>query len=138
MDSLQKDLSRPRQPMGYFSAPISAPDALTRTRHHLVALGESAMLWEAGVLHYCPHRNSPQVGTTDVGYEAWMEMDLEVLARCDYIIMGGAWHDSAGCRRELAMAMHKGLPVVYTVESAIALHAELRERLNAPSLEAAI
>ncbi len=138
MDRLQKDLTLPRRPMGYLSAPISAPDALTRTRHHLIALGESAQLWEAGVLHYCPHRNSPQVGTTDQGYEAWMAMDIEVLRRCDYILMTGLWRESQGCRRELALAMHLNLPVVYTVEAAIALDAELRERLNAAPLEAAI
>jgi hypothetical protein len=112
--------------MGYLSAPISADLALTRTAHYLTALAVSAQLWESQVLHYCPHRNSPQVGTTDVPYEAWMAMDLEVLRRCNYILMAGDWHQSAGCRRELAFAMQLGMPVVYTVEAALALDRQLR------------
>jgi len=126
MNLLEYDLCLPPRPMGYLSAPMSAPDALTRTHHHLAALGVSARLWEAEALHYCPHRNSPQVGTTDVSYESWIAMDLEVLRRCNYILMAGDWNHSPGCRRELAVAMHLGLPVVYTVEAAIALDRKLR------------
>lgn len=138
MDQLQIDLSLPPLPMGYLSAPISAPDALTRACHHLVALGASAHLWESEVLHYCPHRNSPEVGTSDVPYESWMAMDLEVLRRCNYIVMVGRWNESAGCRRELAMAMHLGLRVAYTVAAAIALDRELREQLGTPAVARAV
>lgn len=127
MDQLQADLALSRLPMGYLSAPMSAPDALTRTFHALAAKRISHELWEAEILHYCPHANSPAIGSTDVGYESWMAMDLEVLRRCDFIIMAGNWTESPGCRRELAMAMHLGKPVVYSVEAAIVLYQQLRQ-----------
>jgi hypothetical protein len=95
----------------------------------LAALAVSAQLWEAEVLHYCPHRNSPQVGTTDVPYESWLAMDLEVLKRCNYLVMAGDWHQSAGCRRELAFAMALHMPVVYTVDAAIALDRQFRSSM---------
>jgi hypothetical protein len=133
MNQLDKDLGLPARAMGYLSAPMSAPDALQRTRNHLVALDASARLWEMEALHYCPHRNSPQVGTSDVPYERWIAMDLEVLRRCNYIVMVGQWNASLGCRRELAVAMHLGLRVAYSVESAIALDHMLKETMALPA-----
>jgi len=127
VDQLQADLALPRLPMAYLSAPMSAPDALTRIFHYLAAKRASHELWEAEVLHYCPHTNSPAIGSSDVGYESWMAMDLKVLRRCDFIVMAGNWNESPGCRRELAMAMHLGLPVAYSVEAAVALYQELRQ-----------
>lgn len=126
MDQLQADLALPRLPMAYLSAPMSAPDALTRIFHYLAAKRASHELWEAEVLHYCPHTNSPAIGGTDVAYESWMAMDLEVLRRCDFIVMAGNWSESLGCRRELAMAMHLGLPVAYSAEAAIELNKTLQ------------
>ncbi len=127
MEQLQVDLASPRLPMAYLSAPMSAPSAIDRMHHYLNARRASHELWEAEVLHYCPHTNSPSIGSSDVGYESWMAMDLEVLRRCDFIVMAGNWNESPGCRRELAMAMHLGKPVVYTVEAAVALYQELRQ-----------
>lgn len=126
MEQLQTDLALPRLPMAYLSAPMSAPDALTRQLHHLAARRTSHELWEAEVLHYCPHTNSPAIGSSDVAYESWMAMDLEVIRRCDFVVMSGSWRESPGCRRELAMAMHLGLPIAYSVEAAIELNKALR------------
>lgn len=139
MTQLEKDLSHPALPMGYLSAPISADQALVRTAHYLTALAASAQLWESEVLHYCPHRNNPEVGTTDVPYESWIAMDLEVLRRCNYIVMAGTWNESPGCRRELAFAMKLGMPVVYTVEAAIALDRQLRSSMvDIPCVEVTV
>lgn len=129
MAQLQADLALPRLPMGYLSAPMSAPDALTRCLHQLAAKRVSHELWEAEVLHYCPHTNSPTIGSSDVAYEMWMAMDLEVVRRCDFIVMAGNWNESPGCRRELAMAMHLNIPVAYSVEAAIDLYQQLRSKV---------
>lgn len=126
MEQLQADLALPRLPMAYLSAPMSAPAAIDRMHHYLNARRASHELWEAEVLHYCPHTNSPSIGSSDVGYESWMAMDLEVLRRCDFIVMAGNWNESPGCRRELAMAMHLGLPIAYSVEAAVELNKTLR------------
>ncbi|MDR3684745.1 MAG: DUF4406 domain-containing protein [Geothrix sp.] len=129
MNQLLQDLNLPRRPMGYLSAPMSAPDALTRAKHRFLALDASHHLWEAEILHYCPMANAPIIGTSDVHYEVWMAMDLEVLRRCDYILLVGEWGTSAGCRRELAMARSLGKPVVFNVEDAITLDRELLGRI---------
>lgn len=119
MSCLHEDLLRPRRSMGYLSAPISAPEALFRTYNRLRAQEVSARLWEAAVLHYCPHANSPAVGCTDVPYETWMAMDLEVIQRCDWVLMLEGWEQSVGCTREFNVALNLDIPVVFTVEEAV-------------------
>ncbi|WLT32264.1 DUF4406 domain-containing protein [Geothrix sp. PMB-07] len=129
MEQLHKDLTSPRLPMGYLSGPMSAEDALTRNRHRFAALEASTLLWEAEVLHYCPHANSPIIGNSDVGYESWMAMDLEVIRRCDYLLMIDGWNNSPGCLREMNVALNLHLPVVYSVEAAIELDRQLKAKV---------
>ena len=124
LEQLHHDLCLPRRAMGYLSVPMSAASALQRNRLRFRALETSNRLWEAGVLHYCPPANSPAIGTSDVPYEDWMAMDLEVLHRCDWILMGEGWMDSKGCKREFNLAMNLGLSVLFTLEQAIAWSSE--------------
>lgn len=131
MNQLQVDLTLPRRAMGYLSGPMSAPGALVRTRHHLRALEVSHQLWDMGLLHYCPHANSPQIGTTDVDYETWVRWDLEVLRRCDWILMIGDWGISAGCRREFNVAEALQIPIAYTIDEAACLAAAVEEGFRA-------
>ena len=120
MSSLHFDLTQPRRSMGYLSGPMSSESALNRELFRLKALETAAWMWDAGVLHYSPHANSPAVGGSDLSYETWMAMDLEVLRRCDWILMGEGWQDSLGCAREFNFAMNLGLKVLFTVEQAVA------------------
>lgn len=115
---LRHDLTRPRRAMGYLSVPMSAPTALSRQLLRFAALATSTRLWEAGILHYCPPANGPAIGSSDLPYEYWMAMDLEVLKRCDWILMGEGWEDSHGCVREFNLAMNIGIPVLFTLQQA--------------------
>jgi len=129
MNQLQADLCTPRRSMGYLSGPMSGETALIRNRNRFQALEVSHQLWEAEVLHYCPHANSPQIGATDVGYESWMCMDLEVLRRCDWILMTGDWASSEGCRREFNVAQSLRIPITYTVNEAVLLSSLLDRQI---------
>ena len=140
MSQLQVDLNAPRRAMGYLSGPMSASRALDRVRHTFRALEVSHQLWEMGLLHYCPHANSPQIGTTDVAYETWMAMDLEVLRRCDWLLLIDGWNDSEGCKREFNVAMNLGIPVAFTLAEAKALAArhEGRSLMESPASESLV
>jgi len=104
---------------------MSGETALIRNQHRFRALEVSHQLWELGLLHYCPHANSPQVGATDVDYETWMRMDLEVLRRCDWILMLDGWGSSEGCRREFNLAQALQIPITYNIREAASLAASL-------------
>jgi hypothetical protein len=129
MNQLHFDLNTPRRSMGYLSGPMSAELALDRALNRFKAIQASTQLWEAAILHYCPHAASPAIGSTDVDYETWMAMDIEILRRCDWILLLDDWAKSEGCRREFNVAMNLGIPVAYSVEEAIALARELDRRI---------
>jgi hypothetical protein len=119
--------------MGYLSAPMSAATAESRNRLRFAALEASLQLWEGEALHYCPHAASPAIGTTDVEYERWMAMDLEVLRRCDWIVMVGDWAKSAGCKREFNLAQSLGIPVAFSVAEALQICLAADQRLQEAS-----
>lgn len=121
MNQLQADLCAPRRSMGYLSGPVSGATAAVRNRHYFQALDISHQLWELEILHYCPHANSPRIGATDVEYTEWMRMDLEVLRRCDWVLMVGDWAASDGCKREFNLAQALQIPIAYTTQEAARL-----------------
>ncbi len=125
MSHVVSDLSMPRRSMGYLSGPMSADCALTRHLYHLVGMETAYRIWEAGVAAVSPHANSCGTGRSDLSYEDWMAMDLEILRRCDWILMGPGWEQSAGCRREFNFAMNLDIHVVFGVEEAIAYAQDL-------------
>lgn len=127
MTNLIEDLKRPRKALGYLSGPMSADCALTRNLYHLVGMETAYRLWEAGVAAISPHANSPGVGRTDLSCEDWMAIDLEILQRCDWILMGEGWEHSQGCQREFNLAMNLDIKVLFTLDEAIEYAQALEE-----------
>lgn len=61
---------------------------------------------------FCPHMNSALMdGTMPDDY--WMHEDLEILCRCDAIVMLSDWELSEGARIEHQKANEWGLTVIY-------------------------
>jgi hypothetical protein len=71
-------------------------------------------LWEAGHFALCPHLNTAHFEVDCAcPEEAYLQGDLDILARCDAIVMLEAWLDSEGAKREHAHALKLGIPVYY-------------------------
>jgi len=66
--------------------------------------------WKAGYAVFCPHKNSAFMGGSCPD-ETWLEGGLEILKRCDGIVMMEGWRESKGSGGELdqAMADNQGL-----------------------------
>ena len=72
-------------------------------------------LWGKGYTVFCPAAN------TDLPSEAahalekpakfWLDADLEILAKCDALVLIPGWQDSEGCRGELVFAYWKNMPI---------------------------
>lgn len=69
--------------------------------------------WVDGVsCAICPHMNTRNFD----GHKSdntWLEGDIEILRRCDGIVMVQGWENSAGSRAELDFAKGLGLEVIY-------------------------
>lgn len=68
--------------------------------------------WHKGYACVIPHLNTMFMDC-DVSDEHWLNGDLEILKRCDVIIMCPGWLNSNGAKAELEFAQKNGLQVIY-------------------------
>lgn len=74
------------------------------------AMEAALAVWRLGHVALCPHANTfcMQGAAPD---DVWLAGDLELLARCDAVLMVQGWERSAGAWAERAEAERRGLPV---------------------------
>lgn len=73
-------------------------------------------VWRLGAAALCPHTNTRFFqGAADDS--VWLDGDLELLRRCDAILMTPDWQRSTGAIAEHAFADSKQIPRFYTVEA---------------------
>lgn len=98
--------------LAYVSGPYRS-GSVNGIYHNIHAAREVAsQWWGKGYAVICPHMNTAFLdGSCDDGI--WLAGDIEILSRCDVIIMMPNWPDSEGARKEHDFAKQHGLHVVY-------------------------
>lgn len=71
-------------------------------------------VWKLGMVALCPHCNT-RYFQGELEDDAWLVGDLELLRRCDALLVGPGWQQSAGTRGEIDAAVTHGIPVFYTL-----------------------
>jgi hypothetical protein len=72
----------------------------------------AARVHRAGMFAVCPHLNSAHMeGVADDAH--FLAGTLEMMRRCDAVILVPGWERSAGSRAEVNEAINLGLPVLY-------------------------
>ncbi len=98
----------------YLAAPYRA------TAEHSVYLnihnaGELALqVWKLGAACICPQKNTAFYGG-EAPDELWLEGDLEILRRCDAILLGPGGAESPGTRNEVNLANELKIPVFTSI-----------------------
>lgn len=96
----------------YIAGPYSA-DTIWKTKTNIQAAEKlSAQLWMMGAAVICPHINS---GFFDgiIPYRSFLKGYLEVLSRCDFLVVLSTYEDSSGTMKEIDKAKRLGKPVYY-------------------------
>lgn len=76
----------------------------------------SVKVWESGNTALCPHLNTYHFEKDcSCGYEDYIQGDLELLQRCDAILMLPGWKDSKGAVREHSFACQCEKIVYYSI-----------------------
>lgn len=79
-------------------------------------------VWRAGAAALCPHLNCANfegaVGDTPENATIWLEGDIEMMKRCDAIVLVPGWENSTGGKEEVRIAIEEGLPV-FAAEGAV-------------------
>jgi len=73
-------------------------------------------LWGEGWVVICPHANTAFFGgpeNHEIDRLRWLNGDIEILSRCDAIFMLRGFEQSRGAKRELEVAIERGLEVYY-------------------------
>lgn len=56
---------------------------------------------------------------TELSYDEILKIDIELLSRCDAVLVQGDWERSRGCRREVQAAYERGIPVFFEVDTSL-------------------
>lgn len=71
-------------------------------------------VWRLGAACICPHANTMHFQDAAPDH-VWLDGDLEMLARCDFMVMTPDWQRSSGARAEHEFATKRHIPIFYDV-----------------------
>jgi hypothetical protein len=99
---------------GKFTAPTR--EGVQQNIRHAETVGLEVC--KLGLFPVVPHCNTSHANYESLQpYTFWIEGTLELLRRCDAIVMVPGWEESRGAKGELLEAQRIGLPVFLTLEA---------------------
>jgi len=99
------------KPLIYVAGPYTAPDPVVNT-HKAVKIGDRLLNLGAAVV--IPHVTLLWHLVSPHEYQTWLELDIEVLARCDGLLRFPG--ESSGADGEVEFAHEHGIPVRWLTE----------------------
>jgi nucleoside 2-deoxyribosyltransferase len=97
----------------YIAGKYRGPNAWAVEQNIRAAEEVAAKVWAAGLVALCPHANARHMLEGVCSEEHALAGTLELMRRCDAVVLVPNWRDSAGARAEVAEAMRLGLPIIY-------------------------
>ncbi|NQU42143.1 DUF4406 domain-containing protein [bacterium] len=100
-----------RLKIAYVAGPYRA-DTISGIRKNILSARNVAEdIWQFdGWGAICPHLNSAHMDGI-VPDAKFLEADLEILRRCDAVVLAQRWETSSGTRTEILEARDRGIPV---------------------------
>lgn len=96
----------------YVAGPIRPKNGQTIEGNIQRAKEIAYSLWSDGFAVICPHSNTDLTQETDWAMP-WLNGDLEMVARCDAVVVCPGWETSEGTKIEIGFAESRGIPVSY-------------------------
>jgi len=98
----------------YIAGPYRGTDAWEIAQNIRRAEEVALCVWSMGAVALCPHANTAhfQGALPDA---VWLDGDLELLRRCDGVVVVRGWQQSAGATAEVELARELGKPA-FTLE----------------------
>jgi len=97
----------------YLAGPYRAVEGKSVERHIQEARTVAIDLWQQGHYVLCPHLNTAHFDrdASDIPDKAYLAGTLEMLRRCDAMVVQGDWESSEGTKEEIAYAESVGMPI---------------------------
>jgi dienelactone hydrolase len=96
--------------IAYICGSYSAPTINEIAENIYKARAVARKYWKQGYAVICPHTNSAFMDGDNIDFYAG---DLEILSKCDAIVMMNGWEKSQGSKRELEFAKEHNLTIFY-------------------------
>lgn len=96
----------------YIAGPFRGPNHWEIEQNIRRAEALALKAWRAGFAVICPHANT-RFFDGAAPDTVWLEGDLEILKRCDAVLLTSDWEKSTGARHEVSYARGQGIPVYY-------------------------
>ena len=94
----------------YIAGPFRGPNAWAIEQNIRRAEELALAVWRSGMAALCPHTNTRFFqGASDD--DVWLQGDLELLLRCDAVLLVPGWERSQGAMAERARAIEGDIPV---------------------------
>jgi nucleoside 2-deoxyribosyltransferase len=100
----------------YVGGPFRAGDAWQIESNIRRAEALALKVWRMGAAAICPHANT-RFFDKAAPDEVFLEGDLEILRRCDAVLLTSDWAKSRGAIHEKHVAEAAGIPVFQTLEA---------------------
>jgi hypothetical protein len=82
------------------------------------AMAFALEVWKLGHCALCPHANTMFFQDADgCSDDVWLKGDLEMLRRCDAMLLAPGWELSSGARAERDEAIAKSIPVFESISA---------------------
>jgi len=92
---------------------IAGPYTGDRDKNIQDARKVSIELWKKGHAVVCPHLNTAKMEDDGIEYDVILRGDVDIISRCDAIMMMENWEESSGASLEHKYAEGIGLPIFY-------------------------
>lgn len=96
----------------YIAGPFRGSSRWQEHKNILAAEAMAWNVWDVGAVAICPHLNTCNFQDSQDD-EVWLAGDIEILTRCDAVVVVGDWKSSEGTKREIARAEELGIPVFF-------------------------
>lgn len=93
----------------FISGPYSGEHQL---EHQRIAKEMAERLWQLGHSVICPHLNSGGMDHV-ASYQTYIDGYLQILARCDAVVLLPNWENSSGANTEVAYAKKLNIPIFF-------------------------
>jgi len=106
--------------VAYVAGPYRANSEYELVKNIRRAEAVAVELWRMGYAVICPHKNTAHFG--GVCYDnVFLNGDLEILSRCDLVVLVEGWESSQGAKDEIIHAELINIPVFKWPEDEIKL-----------------
>lgn len=101
----------------FVAGPIRADSAWDREQNIRRAEALALEVWRRGAAAICVHAAGRFYDETEARTNGWIELDHELVRRCDALIVAKGWQFSTGTQVEMELALTLGLPVLHDLQA---------------------